>query len=278
MTIRTATLVLCLLLFSGVQRTLAADSDDLHPYLTSKYTLDLGMFYPDRKLDLRVNGSLVGDNIEFEFDEGIRLERADATIAAEFSWRFSAKWSLFGQYFKSSGSTRVVLAEDIEWGNVIFGAGTNAGVGTRFSVTRIFFGRKFDTREAHEVGIGAGLHWLSMGSFIDGEIFVNGATAAARRSVSAEAPLPNVGAWYNYSISPRWALRSRFDLLNANVGDYDGLMLNIAIGLNFQAFEYVGVGLNYNYFELDVGVDKANWRGDIATTYEGVYVNVSAYF
>ena len=51
-------------------------------------------------------------------------------------------------------------------------------------------------------------------------------------------------AWYKYSISPRWALQARLDLLSAEVGDYDGVMLNSAFGLNFQAFEHVGLGLN----------------------------------
>jgi hypothetical protein len=90
--------------------------------------------------------------------------------------------------------------------------------------------------------------------------------------------LPNIGAWYKYSISPRWALRTRFDLLSADVGDYDGLLLNVALGVNFQAFEHFGIGVNYNYFELDVSIDKSGWRGNIETTYEGFYVYASFYY
>ncbi len=55
-------------------------------------------------------------------------------------------------------------------------------------------------------------------------------------------------------------------------------MVNVAVGLNFQAFEHVGFGLNYNYFELDIGVNKSNWRGNIETTYDGVYVYASVYY
>jgi hypothetical protein len=90
--------------------------------------------------------------------------------------------------------------------------------------------------------------------------------------------LPNIGAWYKYSISRRWALRARLDLLSANVGNYDGLMLNSAVGVNFKPFEHFGIGLNYNYFKLDVGIDKSDWRGDIETVYDGIYVYVSYYY
>ena len=275
---RTATLVVCMLCFAAPQLTVAAESEDLHPYLERGFSLDLGVFFPDRELDLRVNGTLTGDNDEIDFDRRGRLKRGDEIFAAELSWRFRGRWSVVGQYFKSTDSTRAVLEEDIEWGNVVFGVGSNAAVGTNFSLTRIFFGWQLDTSKSHDVGIGGGFHQLDIGAFIEGEIVINGTTATARRSVDADAFLPNIGAWYKYSISPRWALRARLDLLSADVGDYDGLLVNVALGLNFRAFEHVGFGLNYNYFKLNVGIDKSDWRGDIETVYDGVYVYASFYY
>ena len=65
---------------------------------------------------------------------------------------------------------------------------------------------------------------------------------------------------------------------SADVGDYDGVLINVALGLNYKAFEHVGFGLSYNYFELDVNIDKSNWQGNIETIYEGIYVNASFYY
>jgi len=275
---RNATLFFCALCLAAPQLTIAAESKDLHPFLERGFSLDVGVFFPDRQLDLRVNGTVGGINDEIDFDQGFDLKKADNTFAAEIAWRFRGKWSVLGQYFESSGRTELVLEEDIEWGNVVFGAGSLAATGTSFSLTRIFFGRQLNTSKVHDVGLGGGLHWLHIASFIEGEILVNGTPAGARRSVSVEAPLPNIGAWYRYSISPRWALRARLDLFGADIGDYDGLLVNVSLGLNFQAFEHVGLGLSYNYFELDVGVDKSNWRGDLETIYDGVYVYASIYY
>ncbi len=267
-----------MLCIAAPQLTVAEDSEDLHPYLKSGFSFDLGLFYPDRQLDLRVNGSITGINDEIHFDEEVRLDRADNVFAAELAWRYHGKWSVIGQYFKSDDTTRVVLEEDIEWGDVVFGAGSNAAIGSDFSLTRIFIGRQLDTRKTHDVGIGGGIHWLHIGAFIEGEILVNGMPAATRRSVSVEAPLPNIGAWYKYSISPRWALRTRLDLFSANIDDYDGHLINIAFGLNYQAFEHVGIGMNYNYVELDVKINKSDWRGNIETTYDGIFVYASVYY
>jgi hypothetical protein len=275
---RSTRLVVYALCLGVAQLTAAEESDDVHPYLNNGFSVDLGVFYPDRQLDLRVNGSLDGINREIDFDESLQLKKADDTFSAQLSWRFRDRWSVIGQYFRSSDSHRVELEEDIEWGDVVFDAGSFAAIGSDFSLTRIFIGRHLDTSKRHEFGIGAGIHWLHIGAFVEGEIRINGIPASARRAVSEEAPLPNIGVWYDYSISPRWAFRSRLDLLRADVGDYDGLMVNVAIGVNFQAFEHVGFGLNYNYFELDIGIDKQDWRGSFETTYDGIYVYASIYY
>ncbi len=198
-----AAIAVCLICFTAPQLAVAEDTDDLHPYLENGFSLDLGVFFPDRHLDLSVNGSVGGINDEIDFDKGLQLGSTDSTFAGELSWRFRGKWSIVAQYFKSSDSASLVLEEDIEWGDVVFGAGSFATPGTEFSLTRIFFGRQLDTSRRHDIGIGGGIHWLHIGTFIEGEILVNGVPAGARRSVSVEAPLPNIGAWYKYSISPR---------------------------------------------------------------------------
>ncbi len=85
MIIRTTTLVVCVLCFAAPQLTVAAELEDLHPYLESEFSLDLGVYFPDRKLKLRVNGSLAGNNDKIDFDRRTRLKAADETFSAEFS-------------------------------------------------------------------------------------------------------------------------------------------------------------------------------------------------
>jgi len=275
---RAAPFIVCMLCLAGPQLTIAAEGDDRHPILESPFSINIGLYYPDRELDLRVNGTISGINDEIDFDKRRQFTSAGDIFATELSWRYRGRWSFIGQYFKAEDGVSTVLEKEIEWGDVVFNVGGTAAIGTTFSLTRFFFGRQFATNESHEVGIGGGLHWLNIGTFIEGEIRVNGESRSTRQSVSAEAPLPNIGAWYKYSISPRWALQARLDLLSANVGDYDGLMVNSAVGVNFKPFEHFGIGLNYNYFKLDVGIDRSDWRGDIETVYDGIYVYASYYY
>ena len=269
----------CVLLIAGTSPLYAQDRSDVHPNLTKKYLLDLGVFFPDRSFKINVDGSIAGANPSIRFEDEFGLNRSDEVFAIDFGWRYGEKWSLLTQYFESSGSRGAVLDEDIEWNDVVFGQGSNVVAGQEFSLVRVFFGRQFDTSERHDFGVGAGFHWLEIGAFIQGDILVSGAPNEFRReSVKAEFPLPNVGVWYRYSLSPKWALRSRFDYLSVDIGDYSGSLVNGSLGFNYRLFENFGVGLSYNIFELDLGITRTDWRGEVVSRYEGLYVYVSAYW
>jgi hypothetical protein len=143
-----------MLCFAGPQLAVAAESEERHPFLERGFSLDVGVFFPDRELDLRVNGSLDVINREIDFDRRRQIKSNDDIFVAELSWRFRGRWSIIGQYFKSTDRNSATLEEEIEWGDVVFNAGISAATGTDFSLTRIFFGRQLDTSKFHEFGIG----------------------------------------------------------------------------------------------------------------------------
>ena len=61
-------IVLVSMLFAvDAQSLRAEDQDDIHPYLTEKFFVDLGAFFPNREVQFRVNGTLdaPNDNIDF---------------------------------------------------------------------------------------------------------------------------------------------------------------------------------------------------------------------
>lgn len=269
----------CLMLLGGLQSGYAANTEGKHPYLEDTFFVDVGIFLPDRRLGLAVDGSGGQINDPIEFEESVRFKKSEDVFSLEFGWRFGEKWRLVGQYFESSGSSSWVLEEDVEWEDLVFLAGTNANAGAEFLVMRGFFARDFNVGEKHEFGLGAGIHWLDIGAHIEGTVIVEGGgTETARESVGVSGPLPNIGVWYNYSISDRWAFRFRNDYFSANIGKYDGSMVNLALGVNFQIARNFGIGLDYNHFDLDVDIDESDWRGHVDTSYEGLFAHLSFYW
>ncbi|HET6566052.1 MAG TPA: hypothetical protein VFG52_11610 [Xanthomonadales bacterium] len=253
----------------------AQSSSDLHPWLEDSFILTVGGFYPRKEFKLSVDGE--SSNNQIDFDRDAAVVDSEATGALNFRWKFGEKWSLAGQYYATRDSGQAVLDEDIIFRDNVLRAGSNIGAGADLDLARIFLGREFFTDEPyHEFGLGFGLHWLQIGAYVEGEMFINDESRGFQReSVSADLPLPNIGGWYWRSLSPKWLLITRLDWFSASIGDYSGSLWNAGVGINYQAWEHVGFGLSYQYFKIDVDVEKNNWLGNVQLTQDGPALSVN---
>ena len=222
----------------------AQTTDDFHPFLSDRFNITAGVFFPHKSFKIRVDGRDPEEEIDFE--EALGLDDDEVVGSLTFRWRFgkTRKWSLWGQYWGVSDSAGAVLTEDIEWEDVVFQEGTFARGGVEQEIVRIFIGREFFTTQPnHEFGLGVGVHWMSLDAFIEGQVLTSeGDLVFRRESVSEDFPLPNIGAWYGYSWGPNWLFQARLDWLSASAGDYDGGLWNGQAGIHWQAFEHIGFG------------------------------------
>lgn len=257
------------------QAALAQSGSGVHSWLEDDFIASIGGFFPRKEFRLSVDGKTSNQEIDFGRDASI-VDR-EVTGSAELRWKFGEKWSVASQYYATRDDGRAVLQDDITWRDNVLRAGSNVGAGVDFDLIRVFMGREFFTDESyHEFGMGLGLHWLQIGAYVEGEMFVNDQTTGFRReSVSADLPLPNVGVWYWRSLSPRWLLTSRLDWFSASIGDYSGSLWNAGVGVNFQAWEHVGFGLSYQYFQIDINVEKSGWLGNVTLTQDGPSLSVN---
>ena len=252
-----------------------AAQDDVHPELGAKYSLDMGLFFPER--DIVIQAGVTGlRGVDFTGELG--LEKHDQMFAIDFRWRFGEKWSLAAQYFDASAAASVFLDEDIEWKGLVFDDGTKVDASSDFALYRLFFGRSFAKTDRVDFGIGAGIHWLDMSAEIAGSVLVNNTVTFQRERVSASSPLPNIGVWYEHSLSPRWAIKARADWFAASIDEYDGRLVNFQAGINFAWFRHSGIGLAYNHFEFDAGVDNPKWQGSADLTFTGPYAFVNFFW
>jgi hypothetical protein len=255
----------------------ADDTDAYHPFLTDNFKLGLGGFWPKKSFTARADGSDPGE--EIDFDESLVVDESESTTSFNFRWRYSKNWSLWAQYWAVDSEGGAYLTEDVEWEDVIFKDGTFANGGADMSITRIFLGRSFWTRPGHEFGAGVGIHWIKIDVFIEGEIKVEPPPPNPefhRESVSASAPLPNIGAWYMYSWSPKWLARARLDWMDASVGTYAGSLWHAEGGINYQISRTFGIGLAYSNFTIDLDVDYNNWNGQVKTRQYGPRFELTA--
>jgi hypothetical protein len=140
---------------------------EVHPFLTSKFTIQAGYYYPTQNLRLRVDGSIGVESTEFDFDEQLEFRQEDDVFTLEMTWRFGEKWSLRMQHFQENRRHAAVLDTDIIWGDTVIQAGSSVLGGSDFKLTRAFFGRAFDTNPKYDYGFGIGVHRIEIDVFIE---------------------------------------------------------------------------------------------------------------
>lgn len=253
----------------------AQQTNEYHPYFTREFGVGVGAFFMNKELTLRVDGSDPGDNIDF--DEVAKLDNDDVTGALNFRWRFGDKWGFWAQAWGISESGGATLTEDIHWEDVVFQEGTFAKAGLDLTVARLFLGRKFWERPNQEFGLGIGLHWMEFDAYMEGQVRTSlGDSEFHRGKVDAEFPLPNFGAWYGWSWSPKWALMARLDWLDVSIGDYSGGLWNSQVGVHWQLFDHIGAGFYYSGFIIDASVKRSSWRGKFESDQHGPLISISA--
>ena len=250
----------------------AQEQSDVHPFISSKYSIQVGAFFPSKDFRIGVDGSVAGNGNDFDFDKSADLNTSDSVFALEFKWRFGRKWSARLHHFTTDQTEKTVLEQDIQWGDQTILAGSSATAGASFDLTRVFFARSFDSRDDMDFGIGLGVHWLELGAFIKPDVITSfGEKSAAKVS----GPMPNIGAWYYYSPSPKWFIGGRLDWLDVSIDKYSGGIANVAVGVNYQLFKNFGLGIKYQLFRLAVDVDNDKWHGRAEFDYDGAFVYLS---
>jgi len=269
--------MLSLALFAGTAA--GQEYSDQHPELRSTWWVDVGVFYPDRKLTLSADGNFSENNEEHEFDQQLGLKERDPLFEGQIGWRFGDKWGVAVQYFSSSKDARRTLEDDVEWEDVVYEVGADIRAGTELSVTRIVFSRDFYETGPHSLRLAAGLHLLELSAFISGQASVDNMMSEFRKSQnSISAPLPNIGAWYQYSPNKKWLFSLRADWLEATVDDVSGSITNLFGGINYNVLDNVGIGFGYQRFGLDVSLRASNWRGTADLAFSGPTFSISGYW
>jgi hypothetical protein len=272
---------LLILLCSTVVSAQSSENSGVHPLMTSKFNLGIGVYSPRKQFELQVNGTNPGD--EVDFDEALNLDESESTLSVDFRWRYTKNWSLWAQHWSIDSQGSATLTDDIIFDDITFLLGSTVSAGIKSTVTRIFFGRSFlNSKPRHELGFGAGLHWMEIDAFISTDVAtipdipdING---TRRKSVNAGVPLPNLGVWYMYSWSPKWVFGARLDWLSVSIGDYSGGLSDLQVGVNYQMSKIFGIGFSYDRFNLNVDATSSDINGKIETGQAGPRLVLTATF
>jgi hypothetical protein len=258
----------------------SARAEDAPDLLQDPFYLALGSFILNTDTELRLDGDAgeVGTPIDWERDFGdddLNRFRFDGY------WRFGERHKLRGLVFSSSRDTSRTVRDDIQWGDVHFPAEANLSVEFKFTVYELAYEYAFMRRDTYEVAANFGLHYTEMEATIAGDLAIEGdeiVSGEFSESGDIGAPLPVIGLRGTWGLPHNFWIDASVQSFAASFDEYDGNLSDLRLMLTWQPKKWLGLGVGYNQFNVNVDVTKDRYSGSIDWTYKGPMIFYSASF
>ena len=267
-------------LLLGVDIAAACSSSAEEPTASRKpFSLRLGTYYLDSSTEARVDGrgGNIGTRLDFEDDLGI--EDRKNTFLAHLSWWIRGCHMVDVSYFKLSRSGETRAENEFRFGEVVVPVGANVNSSFTTEVTRISYSYRFLERKTWEAAFSAGLHVTRLAARLNTLQFDNVGTPITDREIaSVTAPLPVLGVSVGKYFSEKWTAGFRTQWFFLEVDEYDGAIGHASAMLTYQAFDQVGLGFGYDWFDVDVRTEDRFWTGAVDVRFNGPLIFLQAEF
>lgn len=231
------------------------------PGLQDRWTFEIGAYAPSLKTTANFDSTLgPGTSISFEDDLGLDDRKINAAFLGKL--RLGERWRIEAEYFALNRSGTRAISRTINWGGNTYPIGIVVNSEFDSDIYRFSGGYSFIKDAQGELGVSLGLH------VTDFTISLAGANVA-QRTGDALAPLPTIGLYGAYALTPRWLLSGRVDFFSLKYNDYDGSLTNLVGAVDYRFTRNFGVGLGYRYVNYDLDVTKSSFTGRVKYEFSG---------
>jgi hypothetical protein len=227
-----------------------------------RFSIGLGAFFTDRDSQTRIDGEAnSGTDVDLESDLG--LDKSDTVFRVDGYWRFAEKHRFDFSTFDLSRSASKQVEREIIWNDTTYPISTTVDAELDLAIYKAAYTWMFLKRDRSFLGATVGLYIADIGAKL------SGSTGGSVESSDLTAPLPVIGLRGEYRFADRWSLRGSGEIFAIEYDDYDGSLYDLFIGLDFSVTETIAVGVGINSVQLDIGVAKRNFQGDLDWQYDG---------
>jgi hypothetical protein len=245
--------------------------------LNDRFEIALGTFGIDSQPTIELNGSAGSAEVDFDREIG-GGDSFRARVDAQ--WRFAERHKLqFGAFGLSQSKDRRI-SQEINWGDVTYPVDATVKFESDFYVIEGVYDYSFLRRDTWELGASIGLHWTHLEASMKARADDSGGTLTAdvSESASVDAPLPVIGLRGLWSLSHNFWLAASAQFFALSIDEYDGNLQDYRAFVTWQPRSWLGVGVGYERFKVDVDIEKDNFNGSLDWTYDGPMIFYNASF
>ena len=252
------------------QDTVVIYKDKEEAFQHVRFSGKVGIFIADMKSDLSISSKKVGVGVTINIENVLGLQTNNTVFRADFKYAFSDnyKHSLLIGYLGFFRKSEKIFQRDIEFGGITYPIGTQVSSKFDMQILKIVYGYSFFKDPRIDLGISAGFYIMPVSFELNAFNFKT-------QTTDFVAPLPLIGLYSAFSITPKFHLSQSFEVLYLNAFDMKGGMTNLDISLEYKPLKHIGVGIALNSFQVDFTVyDKENtffdFQGTLRTGFIGV--------
>lgn len=248
--------------------------DASHPFFRHRLLLQGGAAFNtiDSFAAVGTASGRIGTRLSFE--DHLGFDSSKATFDVLLRYRLSDRWMIEGAYFGAPRNSAASMSRTIEFGKYSFNAGAALNADLGIGSYRFALGYAF--HKSHDLEVGAALttYVSDFSAALRGNAWIgNLSTGFQTERYHAPAPVPAIGLYAHYALSPRWLISGRADFMDLNISrfamfgidlrDVDGRVVSLEASTEYRLFDNLGLGVGYRYMDVALGATTSGLRGSV---------------
>jgi hypothetical protein len=228
-----------------------------------KASLSLGVFLTHRDSSTRLDASAGDPGTDVDLENDLGLNRSESVFRVDAFYKFSEAHRIDVSWFDLSRSSSKQIERDIEWNGTSYPIDTAVNSQFDLDIYKVAYTWSFWRKDRNFLGATGGLYIADTGTSLIAD------TIGAREVMSATAPLPVIGLRGQYFFTQKWSVRASSEVFLYEYGDWDGELVDLYLGLDYELSDRIAVGVGFNTVTFDLGVSKEDLTGQLDWGYSG---------
>ena len=244
-----------------------------------RFSLNVGGFIAAMNSDVRIGSQSLGTGVDVNVEDALGLSSSVFVFRADAYYRFTSnlrhRFDLsFVDLRRSSTKT---LQSDVTIKDQTFPVGTTVDSLFDLKIIRGSYSYSLFQDDRFDLGLSIGAYVMPI------KFQVSSSSSGTTEQETITAPLPVVGVRFDYAITPKFFLKQSFDFFYLQYENFQGSLFDAKVGVEYNIWKYVGVGVAYDYFSVQVKAEGQNYpgvdmTGKIRLTYGGLLLYGKFYF
>ncbi len=214
-------------------------------------------------------------------------QREDSLYKIDSLYRFNPRHSIGFSFYDVRRKGNRALDRDVTIDDVTYAAGGNIQSELNFKMYRFLYNYSFHHDEKVELGLSGGIYLADIQAKFNSSLTCTGGATCGTgttftpngTSSSFTIPLPTIGLFFNYNITPRLQSQVRFDWFYIETAQFKGAMTEAYLGLEYRLFKNFGLGAAFDRLSVQTDIDRKKGGGySFDNDWNTVFLYGSLYF